>query len=139
MTLFRWVLCRGEREAGFAWKQRLALRDTWRVLLHHPHQLSEDTTNRPDIDSWPVILFKEDDLRRPIPPRLHMSCQLSLHISPCIFSLDQFRSHLLFFLYVHCRFELLILERLSLAVYRHGAVTSQASACCFAVFLFVNF
>lgn len=137
MTLFRWILRRREGEAGFAWEEWLALRDTWRVLLHHTHQLSKDASNSPHIDSWAVIFLKEDDLRGTIPPGLHMSCQLSLHISPCILSLDQFRSHLLLLFHIDSRLQLLILLY-SLTIDRHSRTTSQSMPCQLIILLLIN-
>jgi len=136
VTLFCRVFRRREGEAGLSWEQWLALCDTWRVLFHHAHELGKDTPDRPDINTRAIVFLEQDDLRSSIPSGLHMSCQLSLHISASILSFDQLRSHLLLLFYTHCRVHLLILcqHRLWL-IHRHTTTTSQ---CQLNVFLLID-
>lgn len=74
-----------QREARFAWEQRLTVKVSWRALLHHTEQLGEDATYRPHVDGLTIVLLEEDKLWGTIPTCHNMTGQLPLHVLTQIF------------------------------------------------------
>lgn len=147
MSLFSGILGRRKGEAALSGEQGLSLCDIGSVLFHHAHELCEDASYGPDVNSRPVVFFQEDNLRGAVPSGLHMPRKLSFHISSGLLRLDQLLGHLLLFFFIHCRIIFLVSLHLLLLLlwltHTHATAPRPGQAVAMSrrlnILLFVNF